>query len=181
MLTHCYIIHWIVCVLLQAVNDTNTTLPGSVEDIMNTWVLQMGFPVVTINTSTGVVTQKHFLLDPDSEVTTPSLYKYAQCCSVSPLKQWFRGGFFCLCVCVCARVCVHVSFNTNTATFYYHSITAPFAVALWFWCNSWLHHLHYQCFYINTTIFTATINYCYYVINQLMLLRLLKCIILLNF
>uniref|UniRef100_A0A8C6WVT6 Aminopeptidase n=1 Tax=Neogobius melanostomus TaxID=47308 RepID=A0A8C6WVT6_9GOBI len=57
----------------------NTPLPGlpnTVADIMNTWVLQMGFPVVTIDTASGTVTQKHFLLDPDSEVTVVSPFKY---------------------------------------------------------------------------------------------------------
>uniref|UniRef100_A0A672ZLD5 Aminopeptidase n=1 Tax=Sphaeramia orbicularis TaxID=375764 RepID=A0A672ZLD5_9TELE len=48
----------------------------NVSKIMNTWVLQMGYPVVTINTATGVVSQKHFLLDPDSEVTVKSEFKY---------------------------------------------------------------------------------------------------------
>uniref|UniRef100_A0AAQ5X9A9 Aminopeptidase n=1 Tax=Amphiprion ocellaris TaxID=80972 RepID=A0AAQ5X9A9_AMPOC len=49
-----------------AVDATGTALPQSVNNIMNTWVLQMGFPVVTINTATGDVSQKHFLLDPES-------------------------------------------------------------------------------------------------------------------
>lgn len=44
---------------------------------MNHWVLQMGFPVVTIDTSTGRVSQKQFLLDPESNVTVKSPYKYA--------------------------------------------------------------------------------------------------------
>uniref|UniRef100_A0A667XA10 Aminopeptidase n=1 Tax=Myripristis murdjan TaxID=586833 RepID=A0A667XA10_9TELE len=53
---------------LSAVNATTPSLglPESVEDIMNRWILQMGFPVVTIDTKTGRVSQKHFLLDPDS-------------------------------------------------------------------------------------------------------------------
>lgn len=51
------------------------TLPETLEDIMNRWILQMGFPVVTINTQSGEISQEHFLLDPDSEVTTPSQYK----------------------------------------------------------------------------------------------------------
>uniref|UniRef100_A0A674E7U4 Alanyl aminopeptidase, membrane n=1 Tax=Salmo trutta TaxID=8032 RepID=A0A674E7U4_SALTR len=46
------------------------SLPHTVHDIMNRWILQMGFPVVTIDTATGNITQKHFLLDPDS-VTRP--------------------------------------------------------------------------------------------------------------
>ena len=51
-------------------------IPRTVHDIMNSWTLQMGFPVVTIDTRTGEVTQKHFLLDPDSVVDRPSQFKY---------------------------------------------------------------------------------------------------------
>nr|XP_020441353.1 aminopeptidase Ey-like [Monopterus albus] len=58
--------------LQMAVNATGILLHDPVENIMNTWVRQMGFPVVTIDTDTGVVSQNHFLLDPDSKVTTPS-------------------------------------------------------------------------------------------------------------
>uniref|UniRef100_A0A8C6UH67 Aminopeptidase n=1 Tax=Neogobius melanostomus TaxID=47308 RepID=A0A8C6UH67_9GOBI len=69
----------------------NTPLPGlpnTVADIMNTWVLQMGFPVVTIDTASGTVTQKHFLLDPDSEVTVVSPFKYQW---TVPIK-WMKTG-----------------------------------------------------------------------------------------
>uniref|UniRef100_A0A665W2X5 Aminopeptidase n=1 Tax=Echeneis naucrates TaxID=173247 RepID=A0A665W2X5_ECHNA len=53
--------------LQQAVDNTpDVHLPHSVHDIMNRWTLQMGFPVVSIDTRTGSITQKHFLLDPDS-------------------------------------------------------------------------------------------------------------------
>ncbi|OCT86838.1 aminopeptidase Ey [Xenopus laevis] len=51
-------------------------LPLTINQIMDTWVLQMGFPVVKIDTATGTVTQKHFLLDPDSVVTRPSPFGY---------------------------------------------------------------------------------------------------------
>ncbi|XP_053575340.1 aminopeptidase N-like [Bombina bombina] len=54
----------------------SVTLPGRVSDIMDTWVLQMGFPVVTIDTTTGNINQTHFLLDPDAVVTRPSPYNY---------------------------------------------------------------------------------------------------------
>lgn len=58
--------------------DANSvSLPRPVYEIMNHWVLQMGFPVVTIDTTTGKVSQKHFLLDPESNVTVESPYKYA--------------------------------------------------------------------------------------------------------
>ncbi|XP_041652254.1 alanyl (membrane) aminopeptidase b [Cheilinus undulatus] len=74
--------------LQKAVVASSVSLPSTVHEIMNTWVLQMGFPVVTINTTTGSVTQKHFLLDPDSTVTTPSIYNYEW---IVPIK-WMKTG-----------------------------------------------------------------------------------------
>lgn len=63
-------------VCFQAVENTSGIhIPRTVHDIMNSWVLQMGFPVVTIDTRTGSITQKHFLLDPDSVVDRPSQFK----------------------------------------------------------------------------------------------------------
>ncbi|XP_073328901.1 aminopeptidase N-like [Pagrus major] len=74
--------------LQMAVDANGTKLPDTLHNIMNTWVLQMGFPVVTINTSTGVVSQEHFLLDPDSEVTSPSPFNYEW---IVPIK-WMKTG-----------------------------------------------------------------------------------------
>lgn len=59
----------------QAVSKNNVLLPDNISNIMDRWTLQMGFPVVTVDTSTGTVTQKHFLLDPTSEVQRPSVFK----------------------------------------------------------------------------------------------------------
>lgn len=42
---------------------------------MDRWTLQMGFPAVTVDTSTGDISQEHFLLDPESNVTRPSQFK----------------------------------------------------------------------------------------------------------
>lgn len=42
---------------------------------MDRWILQMGFPVITVDTATGNISQKHFLLDPESVVTRPSEFK----------------------------------------------------------------------------------------------------------
>lgn len=42
---------------------------------MDRWILQMGFPVVTVDTTTGEISQEHFLLDPESTVTRPSDFK----------------------------------------------------------------------------------------------------------
>ncbi|KFP72657.1 Aminopeptidase N, partial [Acanthisitta chloris] len=62
--------------LEEAVKHNSLQLPGTVSDIMDRWILQMGFPVVTVNTTTGAVSQNHFLLDPKSHVDRPSIFNY---------------------------------------------------------------------------------------------------------
>uniref|UniRef100_A0A671SSU6 Aminopeptidase n=1 Tax=Sinocyclocheilus anshuiensis TaxID=1608454 RepID=A0A671SSU6_9TELE len=57
-------------------DKSGTVLPLSVKEIMDRWVLQMGFPVVTVNTTTGHVSQMHFLLDPESSIQRPSPFNY---------------------------------------------------------------------------------------------------------
>nr|XP_040053964.1 aminopeptidase N-like isoform X1 [Gasterosteus aculeatus aculeatus]XP_040053972.1 aminopeptidase N-like isoform X2 [Gasterosteus aculeatus aculeatus] len=75
--------------LQQAVESTpGVHIPHTVHDIMNRWVLQMGFPVVTIDTRTGSITQKHFLLDPNSVVNEPSQFNYTW---FVPIK-WTKTG-----------------------------------------------------------------------------------------
>uniref|UniRef100_A0A1A7ZZL2 Aminopeptidase n=1 Tax=Nothobranchius furzeri TaxID=105023 RepID=A0A1A7ZZL2_NOTFU len=75
--------------LQQAVDNTpGLDIPRSVSEIMNRWTLQMGFPVVTVDTQTGTVTQKHFLLDPDSVVGRPSQFNYTW---FIPIK-WMKNG-----------------------------------------------------------------------------------------
>uniref|UniRef100_A0A8C2D6I9 Aminopeptidase n=1 Tax=Cyprinus carpio TaxID=7962 RepID=A0A8C2D6I9_CYPCA len=61
--------------LQTAVDKTGTVLPLSVKEIMDRWVLQMGFPVVIINTTTGQVSQMHFLLDPETTLERLSPFK----------------------------------------------------------------------------------------------------------
>ncbi|XP_013878434.1 aminopeptidase N [Austrofundulus limnaeus] len=74
---------------LQKAADANeVNLPVSVENIMNTWVLQMGFPVVTIDTTTGTVTQQHFLLDSNARVTRKSDFNYVW---IVPIR-WGKTG-----------------------------------------------------------------------------------------
>ncbi|KAL6480693.1 hypothetical protein MHYP_G00117260 [Metynnis hypsauchen] len=75
---------------LQRAVDTNGTvlLPTTVGEIMDRWVLQMGFPVVTINTATGQLSQKHFLLDAQSVVDTPSQFDYEWIVPVN----WMKSG-----------------------------------------------------------------------------------------
>ncbi|KAK7121715.1 hypothetical protein R3I93_022713 [Phoxinus phoxinus] len=62
--------------LQMAVDKTGYELPKTVQEIMDRWVLQMGFPVVTFNTETGEITQEHFLLDPNSKPDRPSEFNY---------------------------------------------------------------------------------------------------------
>ncbi|NXG22890.1 AMPN Aminopeptidase, partial [Grallaria varia] len=62
--------------LQEAVNKNNIMLPNSISNIMDRWILQMGFPVVTVDTRTGAITQTHFLLDPNSHVDRPSEFNY---------------------------------------------------------------------------------------------------------
>uniref|UniRef100_A0A671L017 Aminopeptidase n=1 Tax=Sinocyclocheilus anshuiensis TaxID=1608454 RepID=A0A671L017_9TELE len=63
-------------------------LPYSVHEIMNRWILQMGFPVVTIDTRTGNVSQKHFLLEPEAVVDRKSEFNYEL---FVPIK-WMKKG-----------------------------------------------------------------------------------------
>ncbi|XP_068266131.1 aminopeptidase N [Nyctibius grandis] len=62
--------------LQEAAGKHNVPLPDSISAIMDRWTLQMGFPVVTVNTLTGTVSQSHFLLDPSSVVERPSVFNY---------------------------------------------------------------------------------------------------------
>ncbi|XP_072421563.1 alanyl (membrane) aminopeptidase b, tandem duplicate 1 [Chiloscyllium punctatum] len=73
---------------LQKAVDSSINLPTTVGKIMSRWTLQMGFPVITIDTTTGTVTQKHFLLDPNSTVTRPSKFNYTW---IVPIT-WMKGG-----------------------------------------------------------------------------------------
>ncbi|KAL7854473.1 hypothetical protein SRHO_G00166630 [Serrasalmus rhombeus] len=75
---------------LQEVVDSDPAvkLPASVTEIMNRWILQMGYPVVTIDTQTGRISQKHFLLDSEAEPDRPSVYNYQW---FVPIK-WMKNG-----------------------------------------------------------------------------------------
>uniref|UniRef100_A0AAX7TII4 Aminopeptidase n=1 Tax=Astatotilapia calliptera TaxID=8154 RepID=A0AAX7TII4_ASTCA len=75
--------------LQKAADSSKLELPDTLDNIMNTWVLQMGFPVVTINTGTGSVSQQHFLLDPEAVVTTPSPFNYQW---IIPIKWMMTGN-----------------------------------------------------------------------------------------
>ncbi|KAJ6662846.1 hypothetical protein lerEdw1_011050 [Lerista edwardsae] len=69
-------------------------LPGTIQEIMDTWTLQMGFPVLTVNTATGLVFQKHFLLDSNSTVERPSQFDYTWIVPVSWMTSDNSGGMY---------------------------------------------------------------------------------------
>ncbi|XP_068954714.1 aminopeptidase N isoform X2 [Petaurus breviceps papuanus] len=74
--------------LQQAVDkQTAVILPASVKTIMDRWILQMGFPVLKLDTDTGIVSQQHFLLDPTSNVTRPSEFNYLWIAPISAIKN----------------------------------------------------------------------------------------------
>ncbi|XP_023566128.1 aminopeptidase N [Octodon degus] len=85
--------------LQEAVNQQSAvTLPASVSTIMDRWILQMGFPVITVNTGTGAISQEHFLLDPQANVTRPSDYNYLWIVPISSIRSgtqqsnyWLNG------------------------------------------------------------------------------------------
>uniref|UniRef100_W5LQ28 Aminopeptidase n=1 Tax=Astyanax mexicanus TaxID=7994 RepID=W5LQ28_ASTMX len=68
--------------------DPEVNLPATITEIMNRWILQMGFPVVTIDTQTGSITQNHFLLDADTKPSRSSAYNYEW---FVPIK-WMKSG-----------------------------------------------------------------------------------------
>uniref|UniRef100_A0A3B3HSW9 Aminopeptidase n=1 Tax=Oryzias latipes TaxID=8090 RepID=A0A3B3HSW9_ORYLA len=74
--------------LQMAVDEAGISLPRPVEEIMNRWVLQMGFPLITINTQTGNVTQKHFLSNPKHVVDRTSEFNYTWFVPIT----WMKNG-----------------------------------------------------------------------------------------
>ncbi|NWR24699.1 AMPN Aminopeptidase, partial [Emberiza fucata] len=74
--------------LQQAVDKNKVQLPDNISNIMDRWTLQMGFPVVTVDTRNGSVSQAHFLLDPTSSVDRPSVFNYTW---IVPIT-WMTGS-----------------------------------------------------------------------------------------
>ncbi|NWI04281.1 AMPN Aminopeptidase, partial [Tichodroma muraria] len=74
--------------LQEAVDKNNVQLPDNISNIMDRWTLQMGFPVVTVDTRSGTINQAHFLLDPTSSVDRPSVFNYTW---IIPIT-WMTGN-----------------------------------------------------------------------------------------
>ncbi|XP_054128757.1 aminopeptidase N [Melozone crissalis] len=78
--------------LQQAVDKNKVPLPDNISNIMDRWTLQMGFPVVTVDTSSGAVSQAHFLLDPTSSVDRPSVFNYTWIVPITWMTGSGRGN-----------------------------------------------------------------------------------------
>ncbi|XP_035680492.1 aminopeptidase N-like isoform X1 [Branchiostoma floridae] len=80
-------------ITLAAREDGQTDL--DVKTVMDTWTLQMGYPVVNLTRDygrgTAQATQQHFLLDPTATVSAPSDFGYRW---HIPLTYTTRGGSF---------------------------------------------------------------------------------------
>ncbi|XP_036073226.1 aminopeptidase Ey [Oryzias melastigma] len=74
--------------LQMAVDEAGISLPRPVEEIMNRWVLQMGFPLITIDTRTGTVHQKHYLSSSECVMDTPSEFNYSWFVPIT----WMKNG-----------------------------------------------------------------------------------------
>ncbi|XP_005446233.2 aminopeptidase N [Falco rusticolus] len=77
--------------LQEAVTKNNVSLPDSISKIMDRWTLQMGFPVVTVDTHTGTIKQEHFLLDPTSVVERPSVFNYTWIIPITWMTETTSG------------------------------------------------------------------------------------------
>ncbi|NXQ59594.1 AMPN Aminopeptidase, partial [Anthoscopus minutus] len=78
--------------LQQAVEKNNVQLPDNISNIMDRWTLQMGFPVVTVDTRSGAINQTHFLLDPTSSVDRPSVFNYTWIIPITWMTGSSRGN-----------------------------------------------------------------------------------------
>ncbi|XP_061450868.1 aminopeptidase N [Rhineura floridana] len=97
--------------LQMAVDKDSFQLPSTIKDIMDRWTLQMGFPVLSVDTVTGRVTQKHFLLDPGTPVERPSEFNYTWIVPVSWLKSDNTAGSYWL----TDTTAVNHNFSTTSA------------------------------------------------------------------
>ena len=68
----------IILPIQEAEND-GLTVPYDLQEVFETWVLQMGYPLLTLTKNNDVVTvtQEYFLIDEnDSPLSTPGSDKY---------------------------------------------------------------------------------------------------------
>ncbi|KAM4831772.1 aminopeptidase N [Urocitellus parryii] len=81
--------------LQEAVDSqSEIRLPDRVSNIMDRWILQMGFPVITVDTSKGEISQEHFLLDPESNVTRPSEFNYLWIVPITSIRNGIEQDIY---------------------------------------------------------------------------------------
>ncbi|XP_056608835.1 aminopeptidase N-like isoform X2 [Triplophysa dalaica] len=90
--------------------DSSVHLPASIKEIMNRWILQMGYPVVTVNTNTGGISQQHFLIDSEAKVDSPSEYNYEWFVPITWMKKGVNMGQHWL----LSKTATHEPMRTNT-------------------------------------------------------------------
>ncbi|KAK7176825.1 hypothetical protein R3I93_000923 [Phoxinus phoxinus] len=91
--------------------DSSIQLPASINEIMNRWILQMGFPVVTIDTQTGSISQQHFLIDPEAvDSIMTSDYNYEWFVPITWMKSGSNMGQHWL----LTKTASHESMKTDT-------------------------------------------------------------------
>ncbi|KAA0722881.1 Aminopeptidase N [Triplophysa tibetana] len=90
--------------------DSSVHLPESIKEIMNRWILQMGYPVVTVNTNTGGISQQHFLMDSEAKVDSPSEYNYEWYVPITWMKKGVNMGQHWL----LSKTATHEPMRTNT-------------------------------------------------------------------
>ncbi|XP_032650172.1 aminopeptidase N [Chelonoidis abingdonii] len=78
--------------LQKVVVEDKIQLPTTIKDIMDRWTLQMGFPMVTVDTKVGSISQEHFLLDTESIVERPSAFNYTWIVPVTWMTQQDGAG-----------------------------------------------------------------------------------------
>ncbi|KAM9124594.1 aminopeptidase N [Pangshura tecta] len=78
--------------LQKVVVEDKIQLPTTIKGIMDRWTLQMGFPMVTVDTKVGSIGQKHFLLDTESIVQRPSEFNYTWIVPVTWMRQQDAAG-----------------------------------------------------------------------------------------
>nr|XP_006629061.1 PREDICTED: aminopeptidase N-like [Lepisosteus oculatus] len=77
--------------LQKAADEHKLQLKVGVEAIMRTWTEQMGYPVVTINTTDGRASQQHFLIDPETAPPQPSKAGYKWHIPMTLMKSGKQG------------------------------------------------------------------------------------------
>uniref|UniRef100_W5MR21 Aminopeptidase n=1 Tax=Lepisosteus oculatus TaxID=7918 RepID=W5MR21_LEPOC len=76
--------HW----QMAANSQSELQLPTSVKRIMDSWTLQPGFPVISLNTSTGTITQEPCALPTENQTSNETCFSFTWYVPI----QWMKNG-----------------------------------------------------------------------------------------